>query len=245
MPIALPCLCFPLAKFKTEWKLSVTAGSTNTAVTDRTIRLYGPWRARAGGVGGNHIPFQKCANKMTYRLLESKTSKPNVSNNSSEDKKNTVKKSETQSHPFLQHEFSKMQLTTTSKSLQKSKLPRRCSASSQCRAEVHPPLNNNIHLGWTQTVVHSSPRFPRAALSQLSQTSDSFPESAVPFFPSTVHPLEEVPFPLQLLLLVFAQFIVKKKRRREEMRSGPFTEGYARYSKSSRGSLTSSGGKGP
>lgn len=51
MPIAIPCLCFALAKLETEWKLSVTAGSTNTAVTDRTIRLYRPQRARAGGVG--------------------------------------------------------------------------------------------------------------------------------------------------------------------------------------------------
>lgn len=37
--IAIQCLCFALAKLKTERKLSVTAGSTNTAVTDRTIRL--------------------------------------------------------------------------------------------------------------------------------------------------------------------------------------------------------------
>lgn len=56
MPIAIPCLCFALAKLETEWKLSVTAGSTNTAVTDRTIRLYRPQRARAGGVGRATYP---------------------------------------------------------------------------------------------------------------------------------------------------------------------------------------------
>lgn len=64
-------------------------------------------------------------------------------------------------------------------------------------------------------VQSSPPRFPRAVLSQLLQTSDSFPELGVPFFPSNVHPLEdleEIPFPLQLLLLMLAQFIVKKER---------------------------------
>lgn len=54
----------------------------------------------ARGWGENHIHFQKQADKMTYCLPESKMSKTNVSNNSFGEKKPTVNKLQTWSHPF-------------------------------------------------------------------------------------------------------------------------------------------------
>lgn len=234
MPIAIPCLCFALAKLETEWKSSVTAGSTNTAATDRTIRLYRPQRARRG-CGESHIPFQKCAGKMAYCLLESKTSKPNVSNNSWQDKKNTVKKSQTWSHPFLQHECSKMQLIILSKSLQKSKLPSSSSASSLYRAEVHPPLNSEVHLGCGGLSTRYSPHRGFQELFYVNFFKPQTPSLSQVFLSSPVtHILwKKFPSPYSFSYPYLHNPPWKKREGEDrEIWSGPFTEGCARCSKS-------------
>lgn len=147
MPIAIPCLCFALAKLETEWKLSVTAGSTNTAVTDRTIRLYRPRRARAGGVGRATHPSRNVLIKWHIVFLN-----PRHQNQMSLITLDRTKKPLWRSHKHGVTLFCSMNALKGSSLFypslcKKSKLPSSSSASSQYRAEVHPALNNEIHLG--------------------------------------------------------------------------------------------------